>query len=78
MPVCLLGASGWFSLTQNKERCDMALVRTFARVQAEGRLDLPASIRTALGLKEQDIVELKVDGPSQSRRVVMSKPSNCR
>ena len=53
----------------------MALIRTFARVDAEGKIQLPRNIRLALGLKEHDVVEMKVGGPSKSQRVIVSKRS---
>jgi bifunctional DNA-binding transcriptional regulator/antitoxin component of YhaV-PrlF toxin-antitoxin module len=56
----------------------MALIRTFTHVDAEGKIELPKNIRVALGLKGQDIVELKVVGPSQSKQVLVSKRENYR
>lgn len=40
----------------------MALIRTLARVDSEGKIALPRNIRIALGLKEQDVLELRVVG----------------
>lgn len=56
----------------------MALIRTFTRIGAEGKIELPRNIQVALGLKEQDLVELKVVGSSKSRQVVVSKRENYR
>ena len=42
----------------------MALVRTFVRVDPEGKIELPRNVRLALGLKQQDVVEIKVTGPT--------------
>ena len=53
----------------------MALIRVFARVDAEGKIQLPSNIRIAMGLKEQDVVELKVVGPGKAQRVIVSKRS---
>ena len=53
----------------------MALIRVVARIDAEGKIQLPRNIRLALGLKEQDVVELKVVGPGKSQRVIVSKRS---
>jgi bifunctional DNA-binding transcriptional regulator/antitoxin component of YhaV-PrlF toxin-antitoxin module len=51
----------------------MALIRTFVRVDAEGKIELPRNIRLALGLKEQDVLELKVMGPNKAQRLMVSK-----
>jgi bifunctional DNA-binding transcriptional regulator/antitoxin component of YhaV-PrlF toxin-antitoxin module len=51
----------------------MALVRTFARLDAEGKIKLPRNILVALGLKEHDVVELKVTGPGKAQQVIVSK-----
>jgi bifunctional DNA-binding transcriptional regulator/antitoxin component of YhaV-PrlF toxin-antitoxin module len=51
----------------------MALVRTFVRLDAEGKIKLPRNILVALGLQEQDVVELKVMGPGKAQRVIVSK-----
>lgn len=40
----------------------MALIRTLVRVDSEGKIALPRNIRMALGLKEQDVLELRVVG----------------
>lgn len=56
----------------------MALIRTLARLDAEGKLELPKNIRLALGLKEHDVVELRVvrhSSKSQriTQQVILSK-----
>ena len=53
----------------------MALIRVVARIDAEGKIQLPRNIRIALGLKEQDVVELKIAGPGKAQRVIVSKRS---
>ena len=50
----------------------MALIRVVARLDAEGKIQLPRNIRLALGLKEQDVVELKVVG-SKAKQITVSK-----
>lgn len=42
----------------------MPLIRAFARIDAEGKIELPRNVRVALDLKEQDVVEIKVAGPN--------------
>jgi len=56
----------------------MTLIRTFARVGSEGSIRLPRNIRTALGLKEKDLVELKVVGASKVKTLMLSKRRNSR
>jgi len=53
----------------------MALIRVFTRLDAEGKLQLPRNIRLALGVKAEDVLELKVVGPGTSQRVIVSKRS---
>lgn len=50
----------------------MALIRVVARIDAEGKIQLPRNIRLALGLKEQDVVELKVVG-SKAKQLTVAK-----
>lgn len=56
----------------------MALIRTLARVDAEGKIELPKNIRLALGLQEHDVVELRVVRQSNksqqvTQQVILSK-----
>lgn len=53
----------------------MALIRTLVRIDSEGRIAFPKNIRMALGLKEQDMVELRVVGSGKANKVMMSKRS---
>ena len=50
----------------------MALIRIVARIDAEGKIQLPRNIRLALGWKEHDVVELKVVG-STAKQITVSK-----
>lgn len=54
------------------------LMRTLTRVDPAGKIAIPRNIRLALGLKEQDIVELKVAGGGKAKKIVVSKRKNCR
>ena len=55
----------------------MALIRVSARLDAEGKIQLPRNICLALGLKEQDVVELKVGG-SKAKQCTVSKRATPR
>lgn len=48
------------------------LVRTFGRVDPEGRLLLPPNIRRALQVKKNQLVELKIIGTSRNRHLLIS------
>ena len=50
----------------------MPLMRIVTRLDAEGNLQLPRNVRLALGLKEHDVVELKVVG-SKARQLTVAK-----
>jgi len=54
------------------------LIRGFARVDSEGKIALPRNLRIAMGLKEKDLVELKLSGASKAKKVIMSKRQNYR
>lgn len=50
----------------------MAPMRAVARLDAEGKLQLPRHVRLALGLQAHDVVELKVVG-SKARQLTVAK-----
>ncbi len=50
----------------------MALIRIVARIDAEGKIQLPRNIHLALGLQEHDVVELKVVG-SKAKQLTVAK-----
>lgn len=56
----------------------MALMRAFVRMDPTGKIAIPRNIRLAMGLKEQDVVELKIVGASKAKKVMVSKRQNCR
>jgi AbrB family looped-hinge helix DNA binding protein len=49
------------------------LIKSFARVDSKGRVPIPDNIRRALGLKENQLLELKVIGTRRHRNVLISK-----
>ena len=53
------------------------LVRGFARVDSEGKIEIPRNLLIAMGLKEEDLVELKLAG-SGAKKITISKRQNCR
>jgi bifunctional DNA-binding transcriptional regulator/antitoxin component of YhaV-PrlF toxin-antitoxin module len=52
-------------------------VRALARVDAEGRVALPTNIRRSLGLKQNQVLELRTVGTGRGRRL-MIEPRNSR
>ena len=50
----------------------MALIKIVTRLDAEGKLQLPRNVCLALGLKEHDVVELKVVG-SKAKQLTVAK-----
>lgn len=50
----------------------MSLMVTFARVDAEGKIAIPNHIRRVVGLKEKQLVELKVVGASKKKNLLVS------
>jgi len=66
------------SKERDKTMLTSSLVRGFANVDSVGKIALPRNILIAMDLKEKDIVELKITGPSKARRIVVSKRQNYR
>ena len=54
------------------------LMRGFARLGREGSLSLPRNFLLALGLKENQILELKIVGASKAKQLLVSKRERCR
>ena len=56
----------------------MTLMRSFAKVDDEGKVKIPDNVRLAAGLKAGQLVELKVTGASAAKNIVLSKKKDCR
>jgi bifunctional DNA-binding transcriptional regulator/antitoxin component of YhaV-PrlF toxin-antitoxin module len=50
----------------------MALIRAFSKVEKDGRIKLPANIRRAAGLREGQLVEMKVVGAGRKKGILMT------
>lgn len=50
----------------------MTLMRVLSRVDENGKIPLPSNIRLEAGLKPGQSVELKIVGPKQNQRVLVS------
>lgn len=55
-----------------------SLIRGFAKVDSEGKIALPKNLRIAMGLKDKDLVELKLTGASKAKKIIISKRQNYR
>lgn len=51
----------------------LGVIRALARLDPVGRVQLPAHIRRALQLKENQVIELKVIGSGRNRRLLVSR-----
>lgn len=54
------------------------LVRGFAQLDSEGKIEIPRNILVAMGLKEKESVELKIVGSGKAKKVTISKRQNRR
>jgi bifunctional DNA-binding transcriptional regulator/antitoxin component of YhaV-PrlF toxin-antitoxin module len=52
-------------------------VRALARVDAEGRIALPLNVQRSLGLKHNQVLELRTVGTGRLRRLML-EPRNSR
>ena len=50
----------------------MTLMRTFSRVDENGKIPFPSNICNQAGLKPGQLVELKIVGPKQKQNVLVS------
>ena len=56
----------------------MALMRAFSKVDEEGKISIPNNIRREVGLKEGQMVEVKVSGPNRAQFIVIHKRQSAR
>jgi len=56
----------------------MALMRAFSKVDKGGRISIPANIQKAAGLKEGQLVELKIIGASVKKSVLVTARKSAR
>ena len=56
----------------------MTLMRGFAKVDGEGKVKIPNNVRLAAGLKEGQLVEVKVTGASAAKKIILSKRKDTR
>ncbi len=56
----------------------MALIRAFSKVDKEGKIQLPGNIQRVAGLKEGQLVELKIVGASRKKNILVSARESAR
>ena len=56
----------------------MTLIRAFSKVDKEGKIQLPGNIQRAAGLKEGQLVELKIVGASRKKNILVSARESAR
>jgi len=50
----------------------MTLMRAFSKVESDGKIKIPANIQRAAGLKEDQLVELKIVGASTNKSILIT------
>jgi len=55
-----------------KEENQMTLMRVFSKVDKDGKIKLPGNIQRAAELKEGQLVELKILGPSRKKSILIT------
>ena len=56
----------------------MSLMRVFAKVNAEGKITIPVNIQRETGLKNGQLVELRVVGVGKQKTLVIAARENAR
>lgn len=56
----------------------MALIRVFSKVDEEGRILIPSNVRREVGLKPDQLVEIKVGGAHKAPSIVIHKRKEAR
>jgi len=56
----------------------MTLMRAFSEVDKDGRIKLPDNIQREAGLKEGQLIELKIVGASAKKSILITARKNAR
>lgn len=56
----------------------MTLVRTFSKVDEEGKISIPPNIRTQAKLKPGQLVEIKLTGAGKAKSLLISQRKDLR
>jgi len=56
----------------------MVLVRAFSKVEKDGKIKLPDNIKREAGIKEGQLVELKIVGAGKKKNILVSARDSAR
>ena len=56
----------------------MTLIRAFSKVDEQGKIPIPANIRTQAKLKAGQLVEIKLTGAGKAKNLIISQGENFR
>ena len=56
----------------------MTLMRAFSKVDKDGKIKLPDNIQREAGLKEGQLIELKIVGASAKKNILITARKNAR
>jgi len=56
----------------------MTLMKVFSKVEKDGEIKLPANIQLAAGLKEGQLIELKIVGTSVNKSILLTARKSAR
>lgn len=56
----------------------MVLVRAFSRVEKDEKIKLPGNIKREAGIKEGQLVELKIAGAGKKKNILISVRDSAR
>ena len=56
----------------------MTLMKVFSKVEKDGKIKLPANIQLAAGLKEGQLIELKIVGTSANKSILITAMKSAR
>ncbi|MGB6370004.1 MAG: hypothetical protein WBF68_03075 [Atribacterota bacterium] len=56
----------------------MTLMRAFSKVDKEGKIAIPGNIQREAGIKEGQLVELKIVGASDNKNILITARKSAR
>ena len=56
----------------------MTLMRAFSKIDKDGKIKLPGNIQREAGLREGQLVELKIVGASKKKNILVSARNSAR
>ncbi len=56
----------------------MALLKVVATIEKDGKITLPGNIRRAVGLKQGQVVELKIVGTGIAKKILLASRKRAR